>query len=222
MRKFLRDNGLSLAMFGLFFAFVIGLAVTGWANTNNDNAEHGEAAVSFGQYLLSGDFGEALFENWESEFLQMAGMVVLTALLVQKGSPESRMLGRNPVDREPPKDGDRPKREAPWPVRAGGIWLKLYEHSLTIALVLLFVLSFSLHVVTGAAAYSEEQQAHGEPAVSALQYLASARFWFESFQNWQSEFLAVGSLIVLTIFLRQRGSPESKPVDESNEKTGSG
>ena len=222
MRTFIRDNGLAISMFALFLLFAIGLSITGWINENGTLSEHGQPTTSFVAYLFSSAFGEAIFENWESEFLQMGAYVALTALLVQRGSAESKHdAGRNPVDRDPARSRGRKRRDAPWPVRAGGLWLKLYEHSLTIALLLLFLFSFGMHAVTGAADFSESQLAHGEPAVSAIAYLGTARFWFESFQNWQSEFLAVGALIVLSIFLRQRGSPESKPVDESDAKTGS-
>ena len=168
-------------------------------------------------YLTSGHFGETLMENWESEFLQMGLFVLLTVWLRQKGSPESKPLsGREEVDRKP----DPKRRGAPWPVRAGGVVGTLYENSLSIALLGLFAITFAGHVVTGAVEYSEEQVAHGGSPVSPMEYLGTAQLWFESFQNWQSEFMAIGALAVLSIFLRQRGSPESKPVDAPMSKTG--
>jgi hypothetical protein len=217
MRKFVRENSLTLVMTGLFLIALGGQTLTGWSVYNDDQKEHGGDSIALGDYLTTGHFGEAVFENWESEFLQMGLFVILTVALRQKGSPESKPLeGEEAVDREP----DPSRAGAPAPVRAGGLMTRLYANSLSIALLTLFVLSFALHVVTGAVDYSEERQAHGEPAVSAVEYLATPRLWFESFQNWQSEFMSIGALVVLSVFLRQRGSPESKPVDAPMDKTG--
>lgn len=216
MKKFVRENSLSLVMTTLFVFALVGQIATGWDVYNKDQVEHGGEAVGIGQYLTSGHFGEAVFENWESEFLQMGLFVVLTVWLRQKGSPESKALdGREEVDREP--DPSRPG--APWPVRMGGVVEKVYANSLAIALLALFAMSFALHVITGAAEYSADQVAHGAAAVSPLQYLGTSQLWFESFQNWQSEFMSIGALVVLAVFLRQKGSPESKPVDAPSAET---
>ena len=162
---------------------------------------------------------EATMENWESEFLQMGIYVMLTACLFQKGSAESKKLdGEEAVDRDPRLSKN--KKNAPWPVRKGGFVLKVYERSLSLALILLFVMCFTLHAVSGARLYSEKQVRNGEKAVSTLQYMATSHFWFESFQNWQSEFLSVAAIVFLTIYLRQKGSPESKPVDAPHKQTG--
>lgn len=219
--RFVRENGLSLALFGIFFFSIVGQAITGFAEYNDEQREHNQPTLQLLPYLGSGHFIEAVFENWESEFLQMAGYVLLTVWLRQKGSSESKKLeGEEPVDADPRSERDKPR--APWPVRKGGLILKLYENSLATAFLLLFVLSFSLHAVGGAMEYNEEQQAHGESGdATAISYMATPRFWFESFQNWQSEFLSLGAMVVLTIFLRQRGSPESKPVAASHSETGS-
>lgn len=220
MRRILRENGLSIVLFILFLFSVVGQSITGYQEHNQDQQEHRQATISFGEYLTSGHFVEAIFENWESEFLQMGMYVLLTAYLFQKGSPESKKLDeKEAVDREPKKSGTK-KKNAPWPVRRGGFVLKLYENSLCIALFLLFIISLLLHAAGGAAEYSQDQMEHGGQAVSMIQYLGTSRFWFESFQNWQSEFLSVGLLIVLSIFLRQKGSPESKPVDAPHSQTG--
>jgi len=220
VRTFIHDNSLSLAMFGCFAVFVVGLSVVGFAEEDRQLAEHGQPTIGYLDYLHSASFVEAIFENWESEFLQMAAFVALTAVLRQRGAPDSKpMAGRSAVDADPRRA--RVRRNTPWPVKAGGIWLRLYEHSLTIALMLLFVISFALHAIGGASNFSEELAAHGEAPVSVLAYLVSARFWFESLQNWQSEFLSVGALIVLGIYLRERGSTESKPVADPNSETGS-
>jgi hypothetical protein len=202
----------------LFFGFaLLGQMLTGWSTYNQDQLDHGQSIVDLREYLTTGHFGEAVFENWESEFLQMGLLVILTEKLLQKGSPESKSLdGPEEVDREP--DPKRPG--APWPVRVGGIVGRLYQHSLGGALLGLFLITFALHVWTGAAAASADNLAHGRPGVTALQYLGTARLWFESFQNWQSEFLSIGALTVLSIFLRERGSSESKPVDAPHSETG--
>jgi hypothetical protein len=219
MRRVFRENGLTIVLASLFLIFWAGQSVAGHREHNSEQREHGQPEVGFGSYLKSAHFWEATAENWESEFLQMFGYVILTVFLFQKGSLESKdPHKREPVDRDPRKSHD--KRNAPWPVRRGGWVLKLYENSLSLAFLLLFLISITLHAVNGAAEYNEEQRGHGEPSrLSVLQYAGTSRFWFESLQNWQSEFLAIASMVVLSIFLRQRGSPESKPVDAPNVQT---
>ena len=141
--------------------------------------------------------------------------VLLTIWLRQKGSSESKKLyQKEEVDREP-----KPKNDAPWPVQEGGMYLKIYKHSLTIAFFILFFITFYLHALGGAEVYNLEQIDQGKETVSTLGYMATSQFWFESFQNWQSEFLSIVSIVVLSIFLRQKGSPESKPVDAPNSET---
>jgi hypothetical protein len=215
IRRFFRENGLSVVALSVFVLCLAGQVVAGLREYNSEQREHQQPTVGAAKYLRSGHFIEATFENWESEFVQMAAFVVLTAILRQKGSPESKKLdGEEEVD-EDPRDALRSPQQranAPWPVLRGGIVLKVYEHSLSLALMLLFALSFALHAIGGASNYNEEQLAHGGAAVSTLAYIGTSRFWFESFQNWQSEFLAVGALFLLTIWLRERGSPQSKPV----------
>jgi hypothetical protein len=218
--RWFRLRALLMANLVLFFLFLIGLVFTGHAQNNSELTEHGQPTQTLVQYLGSSSFGEAVFENWESEFLQMFSYVLLTAYLVQKGSAESR-----PIDEEAPQDEDprdhRGDRAAPWPVRQGSeLVLRLYENSLAIAFGLVFLLSFWLHAATGAAAYSEEQEQHGETAVSTVQYLGTSQFWYESFQNWQSEFLAVAAIIGGSIYLRQRRSAQSKPVHAPHSQTG--
>jgi hypothetical protein len=218
MRRILRENGLSLIMFGLFFVFLVAHSVTGLFEYNRDQQEHGQSSVSYVQYLESGQFVESVFENWESEFLQMGLYVLLTAVLYQKGSSESKdPEGGNPVDADP-EESQHPT-DTPWPVRKGGVALKLYENSLSLVFVALFFLSFALHAAGGASEYSQEQAEHGAQPVSVLGYLGTSRFWFESLQNWQSEFVAIGAMVVLSIWLRQKGSAESKPVASPHSKT---
>ena len=221
MRRFLRDNGLSLVLFFCFFVtFIAGQTYTGYLHQNEELREHGRPTESLGEYILGTHFLEATMENFESEFLQMFFYVVLTTFLFQKGSAESKKIDEEEeVDRDPRQSKD--KRDAPWPVRKGGLVLKLYEHSLSLAFLLLFLVSFILHAAGGAREYNQEQAEHGAAErVTTLQYMATSRFWFESLQNWQSEFLAVGLMVVLSIWLRQKGSPESKPVDAPHSQTG--
>jgi hypothetical protein len=149
----------------------------------------------------------------------MAVYVLLTVFLFQKGSSESKKPGEeNPEDEAPHKHGNDP--DAPWPIHRGGLLLRLYSHSLSIALVGLFLLSFWLHLAGSTRRMNEEAVRHREPTQTMMDTLVDAEFWYESFQNWQSEFLSIGVLIVLGIYLRERGSPESKPVAAPHAATG--
>jgi len=216
---FWRNNSLSVVLGTLFIVSMAGQAWAGWLDYNADAALHGDAPMAFRPYLASGHFWEATGENWESEFLQMAAFVVLTCVLRQKGSAESKRIDVvEDVDLDPRRFADHPN--SPWPVRQGGWVLKLYENSLGLAFVLLFLVSISMHAAGGLSAHNQELEAHGQPRVVALEYLTSSRFWFESFQNWQSEFLSLFAMVVGTIYLRQRGSAESKPLHASNSETG--
>jgi hypothetical protein len=219
MKKFWRENGLSLVMLGFFLVFMVGQACSGWLADNEERRDHGQRPHTLPEYLGSAHFVEATTENWESEFLQMGVFVFFTVYLYQKGSAESKDPDkREAVDRDPSKVRD--KRNAPWPVRRGGWVLKVYENSLSLAFLLLFLVSWLLHAVSGRAEYNQDQIQHGAPVASLGGYMTSSRFWFESFQNWQSEFLAIGCMVVFSIFLRQKGSPESKPVDAPHSQTG--
>lgn len=210
MRRFFRENGLSIALFVCFLIFLIGQTTAGFHTYNDDRRDHQRPEVPLGAYLRSGHFIEATFENWESEFLQMGSYVLFTVWLRQRGSPESKPLEGEPdVDAEP---ADPKKRR--------GLTRKLYENSLTLALFGLFLASFGLHAWGGVRNYNEAQAMHGAKAIGFFAFLGTSAFWFQSFQNWQSEFLSVGVLVVLSIFLRQKGSPESKPVDAPNDQTG--
>ncbi|RZJ69226.1 DUF6766 family protein [Flavobacterium sp.] len=217
MKSFFRNNGLSVAFLVLFLCSFVGQIYFGLEEFNKEVVEEGGNAVALGDYLMSGHFVESTFENWESEFLQMALFIVLTIFQQQKGSSESKDFDKpEEVDQEP----DRSKKDAPWPVRAGGWMLKLYKHSLTIAFALLFLISFALHFYGSLDDENLHLSLKGEPLQTAADYFLDSRFWFESFQNWQSEFLSVFAIVLLSIFLRQKGSPQSKPVDASNSRTG--
>ncbi|HET8916239.1 MAG TPA: DUF6766 family protein [Propionibacteriaceae bacterium] len=215
----LRDRALTLVLMAMFLVCLAAQMVTGLYEYNATQREHGEPLVAMSGYLVTGHPWEALFENWESEFLQMAVFVLLTTWLVQKGSPESRRPGvKELVDTDPRDFADDP--EAPWPVRRGGWILRLYEHSLGLAFILLFLLSWIGHALGGFADYAAEELQHQRPQPVFTDYLTSSRFWFESLQNWQSEFLAIASMVWLAVYLRQRWSPESKPVHAPHAETG--
>ena len=217
MRR-IRNNGLSI-VFLLFFVFaMVGQAITGLKEYNSEMKEEGGQEVTMGQYFSTGHFIESTFENWESEFLQMALFVILTMFLYQKGSSESKDpdKGKEEVDREP-----NPRRKnAPWPVKKGGLILTLYKHSLSGALILLFLVSFFAHLFGSMKDYNNHQLLKGLPTENATEYIGNSKFWFESFQNWQSEFLSVFAIVLLSVFLREKGSPQSKPVNAPDGETG--
>jgi hypothetical protein len=219
MRKhtFLYRNGLSITIFLCFLCFLAGQIVTGLNEYNNEMMEKGGKTVDLADYLFTAHFFEATFENWESEFLQMGMYVIFTVFLRQKGSSESKSLDeKEEVDRDP-----KPHDKAPWPVKKGGLWLTIYKNSLSMAFLLLFMISFTIHAFSSRREFNKEQLLEGKAPIGMGEFLASSRLWFESFQNWQSEFIAVLGIVVLSIFLRQHGSPESKPVDAPDEETGS-
>jgi hypothetical protein len=219
MAKLIRDNGLTIVLLLLFAVSLIGQSLTGRAKYNEDQRDHGKTALTYTEYLQSAAFVESVFENWESEFLQMALYVWLTSFLYQIGSSESKDPDKSEeVDEEP--EAHRTDAEVPYPVRAGGLLLKLYENSLSLSLTILFAISFVLHLLGSQKEACREQLLHGGTCSSALQHLGSSTFWFESFQNWQSEFLSIAVIVVLSIFLRQKGSPESKPVHAAYSQTG--
>jgi hypothetical protein len=205
IRRIWHDHGLSIVLIGLFLFSFIGQIWSGWHVYNEDQVTHGQPAVPLADYLRSGHFGEATFENWESEFLQMAFYVLLTIGLYQIGSSESKRPGViELVDLDPRESPQKDK--APWPVRKGGFALRLYENSLSIAFATLFVASLALHGVSGVVEFNEERASHGEARATTLEYMASSTFWFESFQNWQSEFLSLAAMVGFSIFLRQNRS----------------
>jgi hypothetical protein len=214
-----RNNNLSIVLALLFVATMIGQAWTGWFDYNADARLHGDQLIGLTTYLTSGHFWEATGENWESEFLQMAMFVVLTCFLRQKGSAESKRIDVvEDVDLDPSRFADDPN--APSPVRRGGWVLWLYANSLGLAFAVLFLISIGLHAGGGWHEFNSERESHGQATATVSEYVTSSRFWFESFQNWQSEFLSLFAMVVGTIFLRQRGSAESKPLHAANWETG--
>jgi len=210
VKGFVRDNGLTIALVVMFLFSSVGMIWSGLSAYNDELHEHGSQTVTLLRYLGSGDFLSALFENWESEFLQMSAYVMLTAMLFQRGSAESR----------DPDNPDRPGDELPPSDRRNPILSWIYSYSLGTALALLFVISFAFHWWASLAASNEEALLHGGEAESLSSHLLSSQLWFESFQNWQSEFMSTAVLVVLSIFLRHKGSPESKPAGAANDETG--
>jgi hypothetical protein len=211
VKTFFRDNGLTIALVALFLFSALGMIWSGHSAYNEELQDHGSPAIGLLSYLTSGDFLSALFENWESEFLQISAYVMLTAMLFQRGSAESR----------DPDDPDRPDDELPASTRRRNPVLSwLYSYSLGIALAVLFGISFALHWWASLAAANADALRHGGKVESLASYLMDANLWFESFQNWQSEFMSTAVLVVLSIFLRHKGSPESKPAGAANSETG--
>lgn len=212
MRRLFRNHGLSLVMLGvLFLGCFIGQIASGHRQYNSEREQQGKALLALGGYLRSAHFGEATAENWESEFLQMCIYVFATAYLYQIGSAESKDPRRRHAHEA--KTRGKPPADAPWPVRHGGWVLRIYEHSLSLALLGLFLLAAVWHSRAGLRLYNEEQMEHGQPVVAWADYVTSSRFWFESLQNWQSEFLSIGTMVLLSIWLREVNSPESKRVE---------
>jgi Domain of unknown function (DUF6766) len=217
--QWIRDRALTLVLMTMFVVFLSAQFVTGLNEYNATRAEHGEPVVAMSEYLTTGHPWEATFENWESEFLQMAVFVLLTTFLIQKGSPESRRPDVKELVDADPRDFVN-EHDVPWPVKRGGWILSIYEHSLGLAFILLFGISWIGHALGGFAAFAADEVSHGQPRPELTEYLVSSRFWFESFQNWQSEFLAIAAMVWFAVYLRQRWSPESKPVHAPHEETG--
>lgn len=217
--RVLRDNGLTIVLLLLFAGSIAGQWLAGSHVAAEDAQRHHQAAMSLSAYTSSPEFLSSVFENWESEFLQMSAYVVLTAFLIQRGSAESKDPDAQPRDKDLDKQALKPG--APNVLHWGGMWRALYARSLGLALFALFLISFVIHWTQSAQVAAQDAIEHGEVRLSTLAYLGDPQLWFESFQNWQSEFLSTAVLVVLSIFLRQRESPESKAVAATHSETGS-
>jgi hypothetical protein len=216
MLGWLHDRALTLVLMAMFLIFLAAQYVTGLWQYNESQLNHDQPQITAAEYFTTGHWWEAVFENWESEFLQMAVFVLLTTMLVQKGSPESRRAhSKELVDANPRDFADRPN--VPWPVRRGGWILDVYENSLGLAFVFLFLISWVGHAIGGYFEFANDQVEHGAERPEFMDYVTSSRFWFESFQNWQSEFFSIAAMVWLAVYLRQRHSPESKPVHASHD-----
>jgi hypothetical protein len=221
VKGFLRDNGLTVFFGVIFLLSLAGQSVAGAFEFNNQQLAQGQQAVSYLHYLTTSDYAVDIAENWQSEFLQFFLYVFATVWLVQRGSTESKDVDK--IGRESDKDqkiGRYGPPDAPRWARAGGFRLAIYSRSLGLAMGTIFLLSWLAQSIAGRAAYNVEQLGQYADPVSWAGYVTSADFWSRSLQNWQSEFLAVASMAALSIYLRQRGSPESKPVGAAHSATG--
>ena len=227
MRRFLKHNGLSVGFAAIFLLALGFQAMTGWQEFNNDAVAHAELVheradtISFGRYLTSSEFGQAVMENWQSEYLQFVLYIMATIYFVQRGSPESKRVRDRGREGEADQEMDGHARpDSPAAARReGGLVRLLYSNSLLLFMGLIWIGSWFGQSVTGWSAYNSEQLGHGENGTNWVGYLGSADFWQTPLQNWQSEFLAVGSMVILSVYLRQRGSPESKPVGAPHDAT---
>jgi hypothetical protein len=221
MRRFVRENSLSIVFLLLFLGALTGQAVSGHADYNDQAVRHGDSTISFGRYLVSSDFGVDVMENWQSEYLQFTLMILLTVWLLQRGSPESKKLdqgGRESDQRQ--KVGPYAQQNSPRWAKVSGIRRKLYENSLVLVMGTIWLGTWFAQSVTGRVEYNSEQIDHQTATLGWWQYIGTSDFWNKTLQNWQSEFLAIGSMAILAVYLRQRGSPESKPVGAPHEATG--
>ena len=220
MRRFLKHNGLSLFFGVIFLAALIGQSFAGWSDFNDQQTAAQLIPISYVDYVTSASFAADVTENWQSEYLQFLLYIAATVWLVQRGSPESKDLdAAGPGSDEDQLVGPHARKDSPAWAKATGWRRSLYSHSLIWVMGAIFFASWAVQGIAGHAAYNEQQLIDYQEPLSLAQYLVSADFWNRTLQNWQSEFLAVGSMVVLSIYLRERGSPESKPVGASHEET---
>jgi hypothetical protein len=220
MRRWAFEQSLTLFFTTIFLLSLVGQSFAGLRAYNAEQVAHDSQTISYWRYLVSSDFGGNVMENWQSEFLQFTLFILATVWLVQRGSPESKKpeeAGGNSdaqakVGRHAPQRAPRLARFDDWRTR-------LYENSLVIAMTVIFFASWLAQSLANWTQYNDDQTEHGEAAVTWLQYVRIADFWNRTLQNWQSEFLAIGTMVVFTIYLRQRGSPESKPVGTPHDET---
>jgi uncharacterized protein DUF6766 len=221
MRRFIRDNGLSIVFLLLFLGALGGQAIAGHADFNEEQVRHGDPEISMSRYLVSSEFGTSVMENWQSEYLQFTLLIFATVWLLQRGSPESKELdkaGRESDQEE--KVGPYAQRNSPAWAKVEGIRRTLYENSLVLVMGTIWLGTWFAQSVTGLTQYNSERLDHHMDTVGWWHYLGKPDFWEKTLQNWQSEFLAVGSMAILAVYLRQRGSPESKPVGAPHTATG--
>jgi hypothetical protein len=221
--RWARDHGLGLFFGAIFLATLIAEAIVGHSDFNHQQLAHQDATISLWRYVTSSSFAVDVMENWQSEYLQFTLYVVATVWLLQRGSTESKQPGHEGLGSdEEQRIGRYADRSSPLWARAGDWRTTIYSHSLVIVMAGIWLVSWLAMAIAGRVAYNAEQFDHHKAALSLLQYAGTSDFWNRTLQNWQSEFLAVGSFAVLSIYLRQRGSPESKPVGAPHAETGSG
>jgi hypothetical protein len=221
MRRFLRENALGLVFGVLFLLALIGQAFAGLADFNQEQLATGLEPISLGRYLTSASFATDVAENWQSEYLQFFLYLLLTVWLVQRGSPESKPLDQRGLQTdEEQRVGGHAREDSPKWAKTGGVRTKIYSTSLGLTMGGIFFASWAAQSIAGVSAFNEQQLSKFQDPVSWGRYLAEADFWNRTFQNWQSEMLAVASMAILAIYLRQRGSPQSKPVGAAHDATG--
>ena len=213
MRRMLRDNGLSLVFLALFVLALAGQSIAGFLRENEELAEHGQSAVDFFSFVTSSEFLVDVAENWQSEFLQFFVFIAATVWFIQRGSPESKKPGDEGLGSDEDQlVGAHGRPDSPnWAPR-GGWRTAIYGNSLLIVMGSIFVFSWLAQSLAGLVVANEENAMHAQPSITWADYVVSPDFWDRTLQNWQSEFLAVGAMVAFAIYLRQRGSAESKPV----------
>jgi hypothetical protein len=221
MRRFATDNGLGLFFGALFLATLVAQAFVGRADFNHQQVAHHDDPISLGRYVTSSDYVTDVLENWQSEYLQFTLFILATVWFLQRGSPESKEPGKEGTESDEDQQlGEHAGEDSPRWARAGGVRTWLLSNSLVIVMTAIWLASWAGQAVAGRVTYNAQQLDHQEAALDLMQYLGTSDFWNRTVQNWQSEFLAVGSMAVLSIYLRQRGSPESKPVGAPHASTG--
>jgi hypothetical protein len=221
VRRFVYENSLSLFFGASLITALVFQAIVGHDVYNQEQLTHDGSPISFGRYLTSSAFGRAVMENWQSEYLQFTLFILATVWLLQKGSPESKELEKAGTESDEDQLlGTHSSPKSPLWARADGFRTAIYSNSLLIVMGIFFVGSWFAHSMTSWSDFNAEQLQHGEETVNWWDYIGTSTFWEQTLQNWQSEFLAIGSMVVLSIYLRQRGSPESKPVGAAHDATG--
>ena len=221
MRRFIKHNSLSIAFLVLFLAALTGQAFAGHADFNDEQIRHGDPEISLSRYVVSSEFGNAVMENWQSEYLQFTLLILATVWLLQRGSPESKELGKSGRESDQQqKVGPHAQQNSPRWAKLGGLRRTVYENSLLLVMGTIWIGTWFAQSVTGLTTYNSDRLDHQLDTVGWWHYVGTPNFWEATLQNWQSEFLAVGSMAIFAVYLRQRGSPESKPVGAPHTSTG--
>jgi hypothetical protein len=221
VRAWVKDNSLTLFFLTLFLASLIGQAFVGHADFNHHQAAHQAETVSLWRFVTSSAFWVDVMENWQSEYLQFALFILAAVWFVQRGSTESKPPGKEGGESdEDQKVGEHAQRNSPKWAKFGDWRTTIYSNSLLLLMAAIWLASWFASAVTGRIEYNADQLDHQTAPLSLLQYAGSSDFWNRTLQNWQSEFLAIASIAVFSIWLRQRGSPQSKPVGEPHASTG--
>jgi hypothetical protein len=226
MRNFVRGNGLAIFFLLIFLGCLGGQAISGHNLYNEQQQEHAQLlhqkpqTISFGRYLTSSNFAQAVTENWQSEYLQFMLFIIATIWLVQRGSTETKVPGQEGLESDKEqKVGEHASEHSPKWARGRGIRRRIYSQSLLIVMAIIFFGSWFAQSVSGWSVYNQDAMDHKQPSITWVGYLGSSDFWQDTLQNWQSEFLAVGSVAIFTVFLRSRGSAQSKPVGSAHGET---